>query len=704
MKFSYLTLIIGSSILFNSCMNPKLNYPDAKRENVVDTLHGVAIADPYRWLENPDDSATVAWVTAENTITRAFLDSIPDRAKIQSRLSELWNYPKYSAPAKKGNNYFFSKNDGLQNQSVLYWQEGPEGEPKVLIDPNTLSADGTVALTLTTVSEDGSLLAYGLSGSGSDRQDVKIRQVKDGTDLNETIKWCKFTSIAWLPDGSGFYYNRFPEPGTVKKEDENRFNKVYFHKIGTQQSQDKLIYEEPSNPDRGFSPMVTEDGRYLLIYVWQGTDPRNRVYYFDLKGGNKLVKLLDAGDATWSPVHNEGTTFYFFTNLDAPKGKLISIDISNPGSDNWRTIIPEQPEVLDFVTVVNRQFVAGYMKDAHHELKVYSAGGEFIKEIPLPAVGTVGISSSKSTDTDMFVTFTSFVYPPTIFRYDFTTGNLKLFRRPEVKFIPEDFETRQVFYTSKDGTRVPMFIVFKKGLKLDGTAPALLYGYGGFNVNMTPGFSLSRLIWMEAGGIFAMANLRGGGEYGEDWHQAGMLEKKQNVFDDLHAAAEYLAKEKYTSAEKLAINGGSNGGLLVAAAMTQRPELYGAVVCQVPVIDMLRYHKFTVGSYWIPEYGNAEADSTQFKFMLAYSPLHNIREGVNYPPTLITSADTDDRVVPAHAKKFAATLQYTYKGKNPILIRIETKAGHGAGKPTSKVIDEAADIYSFLFKQFGMKM
>lgn len=704
MKFSYLTLIIGSSILFNSCMNPKLNYPDAKRENVVDTLHGVAIADPYRWLENPDDSATVAWVTAENTITRAYLDSIPDRAKIQSRLTDLWNYPKYSAPAKKGNTYFFSKNDGLQNQAVLYWQDGPEGEPKVLIDPNTLSADGTVALTLTTVSEDGSLLAYGLSGSGSDRQDVKIRKVKEGTDLNETIKWCKFTSIAWLPDGSGFYYNRFPEPGTVKKEDENHFNKVYFHKIGTQQSQDKLIYEEPSNPDHGFSPLVTEDGRYLLIYVWQGTDPRNRIYYMDLKGGNKLVKLLDAGDATWSPVHNEGTVFYFFTNLDAPKGKLISIDISNPGSDKWKTIIPEQPEVLDFVTVVNRQFVAGYMKDAHHELRVYSSGGEFIKEIPLPAVGTVGISSSKSTDTDMFVTFTSFVYPPTIFRYDFTTGDLKLFRRPEVKFIPEDYETRQVFYTSKDGTRVPMFIVFKKGLKLDGTAPALLYGYGGFNVNMTPGFSLSRLIWMEAGGIYAMANLRGGGEYGEEWHQAGMLGKKQNVFDDLHAAAEYLAKEKYTSAEKLAINGGSNGGLLVAAAMTQRPELYGAVVCQVPVIDMLRYHKFTVGSYWIPEYGNAEADSTQFKFMLAYSPLHNIREGVNYPPTLITSADTDDRVVPAHAKKFAATLQHTYKGKNPILIRIETKAGHGAGKPTSKVIDEAADIYSFLFKQFGMKM
>ncbi|MCA0445438.1 MAG: prolyl oligopeptidase family serine peptidase [Bacteroidetes bacterium] len=704
MKFSYLTLIIGTSILFNSCMNPKINYPDAKRENVVDTLHGVAISDPYRWLENPDDSATVAWVTAENTITRAYLDSIPDRAKIQSRLTELWNYPKYSAPAKKGTNYFFSKNDGLQNQSVLYWQEGPEGEPKVLIDPNTLSADGTVALTLTTVSEDGSMLAYGLSGSGSDRQDVKIRRVKDGVDLNETIKWCKFTSIAWLPDGSGFYYNRFPEPGTVKKEDENRFNKVYFHKIGTQQNQDKLIYEEPSNPDRGFSPMVTEDGRYLLIYVWQGTDPRNRVYYFDLKTGVPITKLLDAGDATWSPVHNEGTTFYFFTNLDAPKGKLISIDISNPAPDQWKTIIPEQPEVLDFVTVVNRQFVAGYMKDAHHELKVYSAGGEFIKEIPLPAVGTVGISSSKSTDTDMFVTFTSFVYPPTIFRYDFTTGNLKLFRRPEVKFASEDFETRQVFYNSKDGTRVPMFIVFKKGIKLDGTAPTLLYGYGGFNVNMTPGFSLSRLIWMEAGGIFAMANLRGGGEYGEDWHQAGMLEKKQNVFDDLHAAAEFLAKEKYTSADKLAINGGSNGGLLVAAAMTQRPELYGAVVCQVPVIDMLRYHKFTVGSYWIPEYGNAEADSTQFKFMHAYSPLHNIREGVNYPPTLITSADTDDRVVPAHAKKFAATLQHTYKGKNPILIRIETKAGHGAGKPTSKVIDEAADIYSFLFKQFGMKM
>ncbi|MCK6602123.1 MAG: prolyl oligopeptidase family serine peptidase [Bacteroidetes bacterium] len=704
MKSHPLTLLILAGLAGSSCMKNKLDYPVATRSDVVDTLHGIAVPDPYRWLENPDDSATVAWVSAENNLTRAYLDSVPEREKIKTRLTELWNYPKFSAPGKKGSRYFFSKNDGLQSQAVLYWQEGADGEPKVLLDPNSLSSDGTVALTLTSVSEDGAFLAYGLSGAGSDRQEVRIREVSSGTDLPEVIKWCKFTSIAWLPDGSGFYYNRFPAPGTVKPEDENRNNKVFFHRLKTSQDQDRLVYEEKENPDRGFSPGVTEDGKYLILFVWQGTDPRNRIYIKDLKKESQFVKLFNAGDATWSPIHNEGSKFWVFTNLNAPKGKVITLDLASPEPDNWQTILPEQEDVLDFTAVVNGQLVTGYMKDAHHELKVFSLSGEFVKEIAMPAAGTVSVSSSKSSDQEMFVTFTSFTYPSTIFRYDFSKGSLTLFRQPEVKFNPADFETRQEFYISKDGTRIPLFIVFKKGTPLDGSAPALLYGYGGFNISMTPGFSLSRLIWLESGGVFAMACLRGGGEYGEAWHQAGMLEKKQTVFDDFHAAAEYLAAEKYTSASKLAIQGGSNGGLLVAAAMTQRPELYGAVICQVPVIDMLRYHKFTVGSYWIPEYGNAVADSTQFRYLMAYSPLHNIREGVEYPPTLITSADTDDRVVPAHAKKFAATLQHVYQGSNPVLIRIETRAGHGAGKPTGKMIDEASDIFSFLFKQFGMKL
>lgn len=698
--FARLGLFVSALIMSSCSQTP--TYPEAQRGAVQDTFFGTIVADPYRWMENPADSSTMAWVDAQNVLTRSVLDGSGKRESIHSRLTGLWNYPKFSAPSKKGSRYFFFKNDGLQNQSVLYWQNGPGGEPQVLLDPNKLSEDGTVSLSLTSLSEGGAYLAYGLSSGGSDRQEVKIRRVATGEDLEDVIKWCKFTSIAWLPDNSGFFYNRYPEPGTVAKEDENMYSRVYFHKLGTPQSEDQLVFEQPEFKTRGFSPIITEDGNYLILYVWEGTDPRNRLYIRDLRNNKPFIKLLDKKDASYSPVHSSGTLLYVMTNLDAPRYRLVAIDLTKPDPSQWKTIIPEQTEVLDNITVVNNQFIATYMKDARHQIRVFSTEGTGIGEIGLPVPGTISLSASRSTDREMFITLTSFTYPSTIFRYDFIAGAMTVFRQPDIRFDLAAYETKQVFYPSKDGTKIPMFIVYKKGLDLNGQNPVLLYGYGGFNVSLTPSFSIGRLVWLEAGGVYALANLRGGGEYGEDWHQAGMLGKKQNVFDDLHAAAEYLIAEKYTSPSLLAINGGSNGGLLVAAAMTQRPDLYGAVVCQVPVIDMLRYHRLSVGHYWIPEYGNAENSKEEFDFMMAYSPLHNIRPDVNYPATLITTADTDDRVVPAHAKKFAATLQHTYKGKNPILIRVETRAGHGAGKPTSKVIDETVDIYTFLFDRFGM--
>ena len=691
-------------LLTLACQQQKIEYPKAKKVDIVDNYHGTEVADPYRWLEDAESEETQQWVAAENKITFDYIRTSPQYEKIKERYTEIYNYPKYSAPTKKGDRYFFSKNDGLQNQSVLYVQESLDAEPKVVIDPNKLSEDGTVALSGTALSDDGKLMAYALSSSGSDRQNYHIRNIDTGKDFDEVIHWCKFTSVAWKKDNSGFFYNRFPEPGTVAKEDENNYSKVYWHKLGTDQTDDKLIYEDKNDKELGFSPWITDDGKYLILFVWKGTDPKNRIYYRPVDSKKPFIKLLNEADASYSPFHNVDNIFYFKTDLDAPRGKIISIDLKNPVKKNWKEIIPEQKDVLDFVTVVNNQIVAGYMHDAHHQVKVFNLDGTFDKEIELPTIGSVNGLSGQYDDTEMFVTFTSFTYPPTIFRYDFKTGEMTTFRESEVKFNPSEYETKQVFYKSKDGTQVPMFLTYKKGLELKGNNPTLLYGYGGFDVSLTPYFSTSRLIWLEAGGVFALANIRGGNEYGEEWHQAGMLEKKQNVFDDFIAAGEWLINNKYTSNKKLAINGGSNGGLLVAACMLQRPDLYGAVVCQVPVIDMLRYHKFTVGRYWVPEYGNAEESVEDFKFLFAYSPLHNIKENVDYPPTLITSADTDDRVVPMHSKKFAAILQEKYKGNNPILLRVETKAGHGAGKPTTKIIEEISDIYGFLFKTFGMSL
>ena len=685
-----------------SCGQQRLDYPVAKKADVVDDYHGTKVADPYRWLEDADAEDTRAWVEAENKITFDFIRSSPAYEKTKQRLTRLWNYEKYSAPFKKGSRYFFSKNDGLQNQSVFYMQHSLDAEPVVVIDPNLFSKDGTVALSGLALSEDGSLLAYGISRSGSDRQEYHIRRVDDGKKFDEVIRWCKFAGIAWKHDNSGFFYNRFPEPGTVAKEDENKFNRVYWHKLGTPQAQDKPVYKDDNNKELGFWPFITEDGKYLLLHVYTGTDPRNMIYYRKVNSKRPFTKLIDKLEAEYSFIYNDGPVFYFKTNLDAPKGRIIAVDIRKPAHKQWQEIIPENDDVLDFVSVIDHKLVTAYMHDVHHLLKVFDFKGKSLGEIKLPAIGTVGSLSGKSDESEMFITFTSFLYPTTIFRYDFKDGKMQVFRQPEIDFNPDDYVTKQVFCRSKDGTRIPIFITCKKDLKMNGSNPTLLYGYGGFNISIKPRFSVSRLFWMENGGVYAVANLRGGSEYGEEWHKAGMLANKQNVFDDFISAAEWLIENNYTNNKKLAINGGSNGGLLTAACMLQRPDLFGAVVSQVPVIDMLRYHKFTVGHFWIPEYGNAEANAEDFKFLYAYSPLHNVKENVEYPPTLVTTADTDDRVAPLHAKKFVATLQEKYKGSNPILLRVETKAGHGAGKPTSKRIEEAADIYTFLFKVFGM--
>ncbi len=678
-------------------------YPQARKEAVVDTYHGIEVADPYRWLEDADSAETQAWVARQNDLTERFLARTGAREKIKARLESLTNYPRYSSPSKQGGRYFFWKNDGLQNQSVLYVQDTLDGEAKVVVNPNGLSADGTVAVTTAALNWDGTKLAYGLSRSGSDEQEVRIREVNWGMDLDEVLQWCRFTTIAWHHDGSGFFYSRFPDPNTVSEEDRMNYNRLYWHRLGTPQAADILTYERPDNKELSLAPVVTEDGRYLVLYLHHGTDPRNRVYYRPLESDGPFVRLLDEADARYDFLGNLGPIFYFLTNSDAPKGRIIAIDTDRPERTHWSTVIPEGDDVIDYSAWVDNQLVLVCTHDVHHRLKVFHLDGQYIRDIDLPSLGTIGSLSGRQDDPEMFFSFTSFLYPSTSFRYDFESNELRVIRQPEIDFNLNAYETKQVFCTSKDGTRVPMFITHRKGLTLDGSHPTLLYGYGGFNINIMPGFSTSTLAWLEAGGVYVQANMRGGSEYGESWHQAGMLDKKQNVFDDFIAAAEWLIENNYTRPTKLAIRGGSNGGLLVAACMLQRPHLYGAVVCQVPVTDMLRYHKFTVGRYWVPEYGNAEASKQEFDYLYAYSPLHNVKAGVGYPPILITSADTDDRVVPLHAKKFAATLQEKAVGDNPILLRVETKAGHGGGKPVSKAIDEQADIYTFLFDVLGMQ-
>jgi prolyl oligopeptidase len=690
--------VILSGLLLSGCKKTtsKLSYPPARRDSIVDNYFGTKVADPYRWLEDPDSNETINWVNKENALTEHFLDT-PAREKIKARLTDLFNYPRYSAPTKRANRYFFSKNDGLQNQSVVYFQNSLTDTPKVLINPNLLSPDGTISLGSTAYSHDGKLFAYGLSQSGSDMQIVKIKNIDTLTDYNDVLNYCRWPGIAIKHDDSAFFYDRYPDPNTLPPADRFTHNMVYCHKLATPQADDNLIYEDPQNEEFGFEPFITEDGSYLFLHVWHGTDPNNRVYYRPIDSDAPFVKLLNDADAKYYFLANLGQVFYFQTDLDAPRGRIIAIDSDNPARDNWRTIIPESNDILDFAACVNNKLVIAYLTDVHHVLKIFNLEGAFLREIPLPTLGTVSGLSGNQFDKEMFFTFTSFLFPPTIYRYDIEADSLAVFRKPEIDFDPSPYETHQVFYTSKDGTRVPMFLVHKKGLALDGRNPTLLYAYGGFGNSTTPYFSVGRIIWLEHGGVYAVANIRGGGEYGEAWHRAAMKEKRQNGFDDFIAAAEYLIEKKYTSSKQLAILGGSNGGLLTAVCMLQRPDLYGAVVSLVPATDMLRFNKFTIGRYWIPEYGSPD-DPEQFKYLYTYSPLHNVKPGTVYPPVLVTTADTDDRVVPMHSKKFVATLQYDSAGDNPILLRVETKAGHGHGMPITKIIDEVSDVYAFLFK------
>ena len=680
-----------------------ITYPPTRKGDVVDDHHGTKVADPYRWLEDVDSPETRAWVEAQNRVTFAFLEQIPERERIRRRLTELWDYPKYGPPFKKGGRYFFFKNSGLQNQSVLYTQSSLTAEPDVLLDPNTLSADGTVALSILALSEDGRTMVYGTSGSGSDWQEFRVRDVATRQDRTDHLKWIKFSSAAWTHDGVGFFYSRYPQPaaGADALLDVNRDQKVYYHRLGTDQSADRLVYERPDHPDWGFGVETSADGRYAVYTVWLGTDRRNRIYYQDLGSARQpkldapVVRLLDDFDAAYEFVGNDGPVFYFSTDLDAPRKRVIAVDTRKPERTAWREVIPQATDVLEGVQIIHDTFVARYLHDAYSLLRLYALDGKPAGEVPMPTLGSIAQVTGERRDTEMFYAFTSFLYPTTIFRHDFTTGRSSVFKAPEIAFDPSGYETVQVFYRSTDGTRVPMFLTYKKGLKKDGSNATYLYGYGGFNINLTPGFSIGVVAWLEMGGVYAQPILRGGAEYGEEWHQAGMLDRKQNVFDDFIAAAEYLIAERYTSPAKLAIGGGSNGGLLVGAVVNQRPELFGAALPAVGVMDMLRFHKFTIGWAWVTEYGSADSVG-QFPFLYRYSPIHNLRPGTRYPATLVTTADHDDRVVPGPSFKYAAALQAAQAGPAPVLIRIETKAGHGAGKPTAKIIEEQTDRWAFL--------
>ena len=682
-----------------------LKYPETRRDAVVDDYFGTKVPDPYRWLEDDNAPDTKAWVAAQNKVTHAYLDAIPERGAIKARLTKLWNYERFGVPFKRGTHYFYNRNDGLQNQAVLFVTENLKENGRILLDPNTLSKDGTIALSSISASEDGKLLAYGISVGGSDWVTWKVRDVASGKDLDDEIKWSKFSGASWMKDGSGFYYSAYAAPATGEAmKGVNKNQKVFFHKIGTVQSQDQLIYERPDHPDWGLGAQVTEDGRWLLVHQSEGTENKNRIFLRDLsKAGSAIEPFLDHFDADYNVVGNDGDLFYVSTDKDAPRHKLVAIKRDKPESKDWKTLIAQGKDVLQAVDLIDNRLIVVWMHDANEKVEIFSLEGKKQRDITLPTLGTVGGFSGRRHDKEGFYAFTSFTYPSTVYRFDFTTGKSSVFKRPKVDFKPDDFETKQVFFKSKDGTNIPMFLVSKKGLKLDGQNPALLYGYGGFDISLTPSFGVQTLTWLEMGGIYALANLRGGGEYGSEWHDAGRLKQKQNVFDDFIYAAEWLIQKKYTSTPKLAIRGGSNGGLLVGACMTQRPDLFGACLAHVGVMDMLRFHKFTIGWAWKSDYGSSETKD-DFDTLIKYSPLQNLKPGVKYPPTLVFTGDHDDRVVPAHSFKFAAQLQAVQSGPAPALIRIETNAGHGAGKPTAKLIDEAADEWAFAVSALGMKI
>jgi prolyl oligopeptidase len=680
------------------------NYPETRRIDQIDDYHGTKIADPYRWLEDDNSPQTKAWVEAQNRATFGYLESIPQRARIKERLTELWNYERYGVPFKRGERYFVMKNDGLQNQAVLYTLDSLDTPPRLLLDPNKLSTNGTIALASYDVTDDGNLMAYALSRSGSDWRDWHVRDVRTGQDLPDVLQWGRFSGASWSKDGKGFFYSRYAEPAKTNEfKGPFYYQKIYYHHLGTPQSDDRLVYERKDQKEWGFEGQVTDDGRYLVIHASQGTDTRNRVFYQDLSLADPhTVELLNDFDAEYDFIDNDGPVFWFKTDSNAPRRRVIAIDITKPQRSAWKEVLPQTRDLLGNVNVVNNQFIGVYLHDAHTLVKFFSLQGKPLKELALPGIGSAGGFDGKRTESETFYSYASFTTPPAVYRYDFKTQKSSVYKKPYVSADLSRFETRQVFYPGKDGTRIPMFIVQKRGLKLDGNNPTVLYGYGGFDISLTPVYRPSVLSWLELGGVYAVANLRGGGEYGQEWHQAGMKLKKQNVFDDFIAGAEWLIKQKYTRSAKLAISGGSNGGLLVGACLTQRPDLFGAALPAVGVLDMLRFTQFTAGWAWTSDYGSPE-NPEEFKALYAYSPYHNIKRNVNYPATLITTADHDDRVVPAHSFKFAAALQAAQAGPRPVMIRVETSAGHGGGKPTGKMIDEAADQWAFLVRELGLQ-
>lgn len=698
-KLSHIIMVIaGTLVTITSCNSvatiKHLPYPETKRGDVVDNYFGTEVADPYRWLEDDNSEETGAWVEAENVVTNDYLSQIPFRTAIQNRLTELWNYPKESAPTKHGDYYYYSYNNGLQNQSIMYRVKELGGEAEVFLDPNKLSDDGTVALASLSFSENGEYCAYGTSASGSDWVEIRVIKTESKTTTDDVVKWVKFSGASWDADSKGFYYSAYDAPKSGVFSSQNRFQKIYYHKVGTAQSGDKLIYSDTKNPLRYFSASESKDGEWIFVTASEGTSGTELLYK---SVGSKNFKVLLPGfEYDFTPVKYSENSLYVLTNKDAANRHVIKVDLKNP--TKIVVAIPENKEnMLESISSAGDDLFASYLEDAQSKVYQYSLSGELIREVSLPSIGSASGFSGKKEVTETYYYLTNFTTPSTIYKYDIASGKSELYKAPEVKFDPSLYATEQIFYTSKDGTKVPMFVVHRKDIKLNGKNPCYLYAYGGFQINLTPSFSPSAIMFLEQGGVYCIANLRGGSEYGDKWHEEGMLENKQNVFDDFIAAAEYLIDNKYTSSSKLAIAGGSNGGLLVGACEIQRPDLFAVCLPAVGVLDMLRYHKFTIGWGWAVEYGSSDNEE-QFNYIYKYSPLHNIKDGVEYPATLITTADHDDRVVPAHSFKFAAQMQHSQAGDKPILIRIESKAGHGAGKPTSKRIEEAADIYSFVFQ------
>ncbi|WP_153558315.1 prolyl oligopeptidase family serine peptidase [Roseimaritima sediminicola] len=673
------------------------DYPESLRQDVTDDYHGTDVADPYRWLEDTESEATARWVEAQNRLTNSYLEQLPQRAGLEQRLEQLWNYERFGMPVHRGDTFFYTHNDGLQDQSVLYKADSLDADRQVLLNPNRLSEDGTVALAAWRPTDDGRLVAYATADGGSDWRTYRVRDVASGEDLPDVIEWVKFSGVAWNEDASGFFYGRYEAPAEGEELTGTNYNQtLYFHAIGTSQDEDVMVYRRPDHKEWGFQPEVSEDGRWLVINNWKGSEPQNQIFLKDLSREEAAVEpLIEGFDAEYSFIASDGTTLYFLTDHEAPRRRVIAIDAQQPQREHWREVIPEQEHVLESVNLLGKRFFTVGLDGAVGVAQIHALDGTLIKPVPLPGLGTVGGFGGRRDAKQTFFTFTNYVTPPSIYRFDLQDDSIELWRKPEVDFPSDQYETTQGFATSADGTRVPVLITARKGLRRDGTNKTLLYAYGGFNISITPQFSPAVAGWLDAGGVYVVATLRGGGEFGRQWHEAGMQEKKQNVFDDFIAAAEYLIAEKVTRSESLGIYGRSNGGLLVGAVMTQRPDLFGACLPAVGVMDMLRFHKFTIGWAWVTEFGSSD-DPEQFQTLLKYSPLHNLRPGTCYPATLVTTADRDDRVVPGHSFKFAAALQAAQSCQQPALIRIETRAGHGAGTPVSKFIEQYADMWAFL--------